>query len=158
MNLVPWKLILVFVLVGCSSTRRRVDYELNRFDDLLVTNSAHFGVSERLSKEEGGGSTFQYAALVENSSKTKTYSLRLKDADFFANDSSEKIECASSSDEVLTLEPQKRAKLICKMVLKATEKNKYTNRDAVGELRIPYGKSMAESIRFPFKIRIEDFE
>lgn len=148
-------------LIGAcsSSVVVRTDYGLERFDDLIATNSEMMG---KQPKREGNALQIEYVIIIKNTSKDRKYTLDLRQAKFDVNGEMAELSCKPyHGDKVDRLEVASKAgvRLDCDIRLRPSEKNKLAMRDNEGSLSIPYSASgIRGAIQYRYKLKIEDFE
>jgi hypothetical protein len=150
-----------FPLLNSCSIRwvSRTNYELTRYDQLVVSDSMS---EEQPTKLETEHIQVNQAILLQNGSSQDHYVIHLENADFSVNGETIHAVCTpfKSSEKnpasSVTVEPSKRLRIDCVVDLKANKENKLAKRDSVGFLEIPYD-GQASPMKFAYRLQIEDF-
>ena len=159
-----WPVALLVVLmslasscVGPSGGYRGLSYELVRSGDLVATNSVNF-FDENHSSFRDGLLKVHFAAVVKNTSSTRSHHLELSKAVFDVQTQAYETPCKHGDQSAVTLdlEPKQSAYIQCYIGLSATEKNQLSTRDTVGVLTLPVRQS--SPLVFQYLLSIEMFQ
>jgi hypothetical protein len=147
------------LLAGCSSKSIRMEYVLDRYGDLIVTNSPSF--FERASSERGSdGLRFNFSFIARNVGKAEA-KLQLDQAGLAHEGVSLPVACRHSNTAAQPnlVKAGESIQVDCPFTLIPDEQNKLATSDAALVLSIPYqsgGKT--GSIQFKMISNRENFK
>ncbi len=113
-------------------------YELDKVEDLLISNSLMFIQNPVVTNSKGLVHEIGFKLFVKNSNSKKSVSLNLKEVRFSYLQQSLGAKCRLDPENSLnTIEPNKDYVVDCKVFLTQEDALKLGKNDLIGELRIP---------------------
>ncbi len=150
-------LIYFIFLNACSSSPYaepvRVDYQLNKFGNVAISNSPQFATS--LIIKEKNQTLIHTRNLIKNIDPNQSYRVLLNKGYFLASGQKWDINCRTTIDEKTNdfeLKAQKSAIIECSMVLNTMNLNK----DLMIEAFLPIENNLP--LQWSFILKAEDFK
>lgn len=149
---------LIFLVTGCAPNYfLRSEMFLEQKGDLIFSNTQTNPYD--FQRKSGQTISFDYSFVVKNNSTKNVIMFSTEKSSFKINDSSVPARCVHyRHDDKLrvNLRPGEYARFDCRVEVTANQQNQLMNKDTVALISIPFNEK--ETVNFPYKLRIEDFE